>query len=334
MISILVTAALSTALGQTPGSNPLENTINILRSDGVSVRDKPSGNSGVDTSGSTYSGVYTPGGNQMNGQYGQAGYGGGYPVSYNYGGGYPVSYNGGSPMNPQGSGSQGSGQGLGGGGFGVSGYAPCIGSPGCHMLFGTNIGPWPGTAGPSGGPGPHGPYPCSFEEQPAVFVPNRVAHTSTGASQEQEKERKESNRRLDDLKTSLEKLTEVIQQLEKRVASGEKLSESTESRVKWLEEELKQRLYWHDLENKLDQRMKPLEESLRNLSQRMEELHQQPADHKSVAPRPADAKGEGGFVPKTRRLPGEHPQRYHQRFAPPRSDGGNAQGRKGCTPET
>ena len=40
MISIIATAVLSTALGQAPppGPNPLENTINILRADGVSVR--------------------------------------------------------------------------------------------------------------------------------------------------------------------------------------------------------------------------------------------------------------------------------------------------------
>ena len=138
-------------------------------------------------------------------------------------------------------------------------------------------------------PRPAGPYPCSVE-QPAVFMPNKVA---TGTAQGQDKERK-------DLKTSLEKLTESIQQLEKRVEAGEKISQSTEAKVKWLEEEMKRRLFWHDLEDKLDRRVKPLEDSLRHLSQRMEELHHQPGTvspgtASPAFPQPGEAKGEGAL---------------------------------------
>ena len=88
------------------------------------------------------------------------------------------------------------------------------------------------------------------------------------------KEHKELKKELDeikgalekDIKCTLEKLTESLKQMEKRIESSEKTGQSTENRVKWLEEEFKHRMLLTDIEAKLDQRIKPIETQLKELS--------------------------------------------------------------------
>ncbi len=304
MISILVTAVVSTALGQAPPAadlspNPLENTINILRADGVPVRDAATGAPVV---GAPPSGYGSGSGYGAAGpMHAQAGYGYGSPM-YAQGG----SYSGGAHQQPAAYCQMPQGQGPGGAGIGVSGSAPYPGCPGFNMCFGTTIGPWPGGAGQQGpypGAGQQGPYPCSAYEAPAVYAPTKVSQS--GLALDVAKERRDMDRKYDDLKERLDKVADLLQQLDKRVAAGEKVTETTAAQVKWLRDELKERFFWHDMDNKLDLRIKPIEESLRRLAVRLEELHPQPAGVQppsgvlppagvpSVQPRTAEARGEG-----------------------------------------
>jgi uncharacterized protein (TIGR03000 family) len=74
----------------------------------------------------------------------------------------------------------------------------------------------------------------------------------------------------DDVKGSLDKLNRSLYLAQKRLEASEKASLGTEARVKWLEEEFKQRMFWHDMENKLDHRIKPLEEKVLELNKILE----------------------------------------------------------------
>jgi uncharacterized protein (TIGR03000 family) len=97
-------------------------------------------------------------------------------------------------------------------------------------------------------------------------------------SKENSKEHKEINRHLDeikgtlerDIKGTLDKMSESLKQAEKRIEATEKSGLATENDVKWLKDEVKQRLLLHDMEKNLDHRIKPLEMELKELRKSLE----------------------------------------------------------------
>ena len=135
----------------------------------------------------------------------------------------------------------------------------------------------PGTMAQVSGPCQGGYCPMQqysyMEQQPSFPVQSGVLGRI-----EDEKEHKELNLRLEQLKLSLSKIADVLKEMEKRVESTEKASLSSEIKIKGLQDELKQRWFWQDMDAKLDQRIKPIEDSLKHLTKRLEYLHKS-TDH-------------------------------------------------------
>lgn len=244
MLNFAFAAILATSLGQAPPADyPIDNTLGGSQAFGQNAT---GGFAGYDA--------------------GMGGYGG----FDNYGYSYPANpaiFQ--SPNSTQASGKNSVGS------FGVSitGYAPKC-PQGAYIGCGTFIGPYPARMQCQATPTQYGMQQCPGGYCPVPQISSFPVQTGIGGQRfEEEKEHKEITLRLEQLKLQLSKMTDALREMEKRLETTEKASVSTESKVKGFQEEVKQRWFLQDIEQRFDNRIKPIEESIKQLNRKMEYYH-------------------------------------------------------------